>query len=83
MVSLWGTKKDNDDQEEPQVNGGESADNSSNMARTSEEGRPRSRRAPNERDPLLPSHGPPHSDGYLDPDDPAVCSCRSCLTYGQ
>jgi hypothetical protein len=41
--------------------------------RTSHESpRPRSRREPNERDRLLGAHNPPHSDGYLDPDDPAV-----------
>lgn len=32
----------------------------------------RSRREPTERDRLLGAHPPPHSDGYLDPDDPAV-----------
>ena len=37
----------------------------SNMARDSEDSR---RREPTERDRLLP----PRSDGYLDPDDPAV-----------
>ena len=40
-----------------------------------DEARPRSsrvRREPNERDRLLAAHNPPRSDGYLDPDDPAV-----------
>jgi hypothetical protein len=73
-MSLWGTKKDNDGEDEVlRVNGeGEAADAA---PRTShEDARPRSRREPNERDRLLGAHhnNPPHSDGYLDPDDPAV-----------
>ena len=63
MVSLFGKKDDNAEQN------GEGSD----MARNSDDGG--SRREPNERDRLLPSEGhrpPPRSDGYLDPDDPAV-----------
>jgi hypothetical protein len=69
-MSLWGTKKDNDGEDEVlRVNGeGEAADAA---PRTSHED---ARREPNERDRLLGAHhnNPPHSDGYLDPDDPAV-----------
>jgi hypothetical protein len=73
-MSLWGTKKDNDDEvEHLHVNGENDVDAA---PRTShEDARPRSsrsRREPNERDRLLGAHNPPHSDGYLDPDDPAV-----------
>lgn len=67
MSSLWGSKKKDDDaeHEDEQQNGGESG----SMARRSGE----SRREPTERDRLLPSNPrPPHNDGYLDPDDPAV-----------
>lgn len=89
MSTLWGSKKtDNADDDEDNtlhVNGngsGEAADNS-NMARSSDE-RPRSqrsRREPTERDRLLPNNPrPPHSDGYLDPDDPAV-SAHHPLPY--
>lgn len=62
MTSLWGTKKKDN---------GEQHDSEDNMARDEED----SRREPTERDRLLPQqqqHRPPHSDGYLDPDDPAV-----------
>ncbi|KAK6439323.1 hypothetical protein LTR95_004468 [Oleoguttula sp. CCFEE 5521] len=76
MTTLWGSKKKDDDDIDDvlHVNGGEGSDN---MARESEDGpRPRSARAsrePNERDRLLPRNPrPPHGDGYLDPDDPAV-----------
>lgn len=74
-MSLWGTQKDNDDDgvEHLHVNGDSEVDVA---PRTShDEARPRSsrsRREPNERDRLLGAHNPPHSDGYLDPDDPAV-----------
>lgn len=62
MVSLWGNKKNGEDQ---QQDNGESSDN---MPRTSEE-----HREPTERDSLLPrEHGRPRQDGFLDPDDPAV-----------
>ncbi|KAM3420132.1 hypothetical protein BST61_g3433 [Cercospora zeina] len=64
-MSLWGTKQKKDD-DQPEHNGeGNSRrdfDDSSRM------------REPTERDRLLPAdhRRPPHADGYLDPDDPAV-----------
>ncbi|PPJ50819.1 hypothetical protein CBER1_06503 [Cercospora berteroae] len=67
-MSLWGTKQKTDD-EQPEQNGESTS-------------RPHSRRdfddsrmrEPTERDRLLPADNrrPPHADGYLDPDDPAV-----------
>lgn len=57
MSGLFGGKKNDDS---PQENG-----ETSSMPRDSEDSR---RREPTERDRLLP----PRSDGYLDPDDPAV-----------
>ncbi|KAL1585831.1 hypothetical protein WHR41_05079 [Cladosporium halotolerans] len=69
MGSLWGSKNH---EEESQVNG----DGDDSTLRVShDDNRPRSsrsRREPTERDRLLGAHPPPHSDGYLDPDDPAV-----------
>lgn len=69
MGSLWGSKNH---EEERQVNG----DGDDSTLRVShDDNRPRSsrsRREPTERDRLLGAHPPPHSDGYLDPDDPAV-----------
>lgn len=68
-MSLWGSKKKKDDQEDHEegAENGEAGD----MSRRSAES---NRREPHERDRLLPSNprNPPHSDGYLDPDDPAV-----------
>ncbi|GIZ43237.1 hypothetical protein CKM354_000646900 [Cercospora kikuchii] len=67
-MSLWGTKQKKDD-DQPEQNGESTS-------------RPHSRRdfddsrmrEPTERDRLLPADNrrPPHADGYLDPDDPAV-----------
>ncbi|CAK1364025.1 hypotheticalsprotein [Cercospora beticola] len=67
-MSLWGTKQKKDD-DHPEQNGESTS-------------RPHSRRdfddsrmrEPTERDRLLPADNrrPPHADGYLDPDDPAV-----------
>jgi hypothetical protein len=75
MSSLWGTKKDNDAEPELlRVNGEDEVDDAPRTSHDSTT-RPRSstsRREPNERDRLLGAHRPPHSDGYLDPDDPAV-----------
>lgn len=80
MVSLWGSnnKDDNHKNQDPDNHSGED----DNMARSSEDGtdgrqppsrREYERREATERDRLLPSNPrPPHSDGYLDPDDPAV-----------
>ncbi|KAI9701624.1 MAG: hypothetical protein M1820_006395 [Bogoriella megaspora] len=68
MANIFGSSKKHDD-----ANGG-NADN----PRSNEDGgrAPTSRRSydrePDERTRLLPSRGPPHHDGYLDPDDPAV-----------
>ncbi|KAK5134337.1 hypothetical protein LTR08_006517 [Meristemomyces frigidus] len=70
-MSLWGTKKKDDDQNESE--GAETGEaGSGDMPRSSQDSS--RRREPTERDRLLPSHPrpPPHSDGYLDPDDPAV-----------
>ena len=74
-MSLWGTskKKDFDDseqqEEQQQQNGGERSRPHSSR-RSEEHG---SMREPTERDALLrDSRRPPHADGYLDPDDPAV-----------
>lgn len=71
MVSLWGSKKDDDPQ--AQQNGHEEVDStlngtSENMPRDSSE------QQADERTRLLPQQRlpPPHADGYLDPDDPAV-----------
>lgn len=71
MVSLWGSKSGDNDENE---------DNGSVTPRDAEGGnRPLpsrteyERREADERTRLLPSQPrPPHSDGYLDPDDPAV-----------
>lgn len=68
MVSLWGSKKSDED------------DNESVTPRDSDGGsrpppsrREYERREADERTQLLPSQPrPPHADGYLDPDDPAV-----------
>lgn len=66
MPSLWGSKQNGDDEEH------EHDENPSNDNMTQD-------REPSERDRLLPdsrrsgsSRRRPHSDGYLDPDDPAV-----------
>jgi len=71
MVSLWGTNKNDDDEEHDSATPRDSDGN---------ERPPPSRREyqrredeANERTRLLPSQPrPPHADGYLDPDDPAV-----------
>lgn len=66
MPSLWGSKKDDNDEQEQ---------NGEGVRRHSTDDRPDSRtmREPTERDRLLPANPrPPHADGYLDPDDPAV-----------
>lgn len=62
MSSLWGSKKNTAATDDQVVN--------STMSRPSEDD---AHIEPTERDRLLPSQPrPPHSDGYLDPDDPAV-----------
>lgn len=66
-MSLWGSKnKDNDPPQDQEPDDGQVED----MPRRSGSSR---RRDPTERDRLLPPNPrPPHADGYLDPDDPAV-----------
>jgi len=58
MVSLWGSKKtDHQDGDEPE-HGADEHD--------------RDAQEPTETTRLIPRPPPPHADGYLDPDDPAV-----------
>lgn len=66
MVSLWGSKK-NDDESDERPGSAEGASGGSRP--------PPARDEPDERAPLIPrerERHQPHSDGYLDPDDPAV-----------
>ena len=71
MSTLWGNKKKDDDQDE-QVHNHQDAGDSPHR-NSGDAGERSSMREPTERDRLLPSNPrPPHSDGYLDPDDPAV-----------
>lgn len=77
MSSLWGSKKidnANGDQHDDEEQGEQrdfDAGSSRPRSRTSRTSR--NMREPTERDRLLPANPrPPHSDGYLDPDDPAV-----------
>ncbi|KAF2498422.1 hypothetical protein BU16DRAFT_293992 [Lophium mytilinum] len=65
MVSMWGSKKDDNNS----VHNGDSEDNRpASVTR-----REYNHTEPDERSSLLPRRGPPPtSDGYLDPDDPAV-----------
>jgi len=61
MVSMWGSKK------------GEHQDNSQTDPESDSRHDDYEQREPNERTRLLQQRPPPpHSDGYLDPDDPAV-----------
>lgn len=60
MGSLWGSKNGNQE-ERPLTREGEQS--------TRQEERPRSSNEANERTRLLP----PNENGYLSPDDPAVC----------
>ena len=79
-MSLWGTKKNDDQNDQDHPEGAENGESAENMPRNSQDSR---RRDPTERDRLLPSRlPPPHSDGYLDPDDPAV-SVLVCYQYLQ
>ncbi len=64
MVSLWGSKKDEDPEANGQ-NGGQ--DGGQNGESSNQASQPRLSEA-DERTRLLPSH----HDGYLSPDDPAV-----------
>lgn len=73
MVSLWGSKKDDDDNEQHNGNGEDMPRDSDDNARAPPSRREYERREARETDRLLPSNPrPPHADGYLDPDDPAV-----------
>lgn len=65
MVSMWGSKKDDQDDDPPRS----FEDDRSSSRRELHNGT----RDPDERTRLLPrNHSPQRSDGYLDPDDPAV-----------
>ena len=70
-MSLWGSKKTTDENDQDHAEGAENGEAGGDMSRSSQDSR---RREPTERDRLLPSQHrpPPHADGYLDPDDPAV-----------
>ncbi|EME44344.1 hypothetical protein DOTSEDRAFT_71996 [Dothistroma septosporum NZE10] len=72
MTSLWGSKKkDNGDQHDDEEQA-DQRDFDQGSARP-RSGNSRTMREPTERDRLLPANPrPPHADGYLDPDDPAV-----------
>lgn len=63
MVSLWGTKN-GEDQNDGDGRASSDGDNSRQASRHGDGGG----RHPDERTRLLP----PRNDGYLDPDDPAV-----------
>lgn len=69
-MSLWGSrKKQNGTQEGAEDDESHTGDMPPPSRRS---GGSRSRE-PTERDRLLPANNrPPHADGYLDPDDPAV-----------
>ena len=70
-TSLWGSKKkDNAEHDAEEHDEQRDFDEGSSRPRS---GNSRSMREPTERDRLLPANPrPPHADGYLDPDDPAV-----------
>ncbi|WPH02669.1 Hypothetical protein R9X50_00553500 [Acrodontium crateriforme] len=69
-MSIWGSKKKGNDEE----GHGSAREFGEQHTHDSLDGGDRSsQREPTERDRLLPLNPrPPHSDGYLDPDDPAV-----------
>ena len=73
MSSLWGSKNDDSAKKgsgtaTPQQNGDDPRTPPSRAVHT------RRQQEAEERRPLLgDARRPPHSDGYLDPDDPAVC----------
>lgn len=70
MVSLWGSKKSDDEDENGSTTPTRNSDGGSRPPPSRAE---YERREADERTRLLPSQPrPPHSDGYLDPDDPAV-----------
>ncbi|KAF2001173.1 hypothetical protein P154DRAFT_172715 [Amniculicola lignicola CBS 123094] len=66
-MTMWGSKKDSEQ------NGAEQGPPDNDGASSRRSHRPSSRNDPDERTRLLANnHPPPNSDGYLDPDDPAV-----------
>ncbi|KAF7846230.1 hypothetical protein BT93_L4803 [Corymbia citriodora subsp. variegata] len=70
MVSLWGSKTTDEEQED---GGSTTPRDAEGNSRAPPSRREYERREANERDRLLPAQPrPPHADGYLDPDDPAV-----------
>ena len=78
-MSLWGTAKKPDDNEQ-EGEGVVGQDDDMPSSRT----QPSRIREPDERDRLLPAQPRPlHRDGYLDPDDPAVSSSPLNLTLQQ
>ncbi|GAB7341455.1 hypothetical protein MBLNU457_7694t1 [Dothideomycetes sp. NU457] len=71
MVSLWGSKN-NDEEQDAGSNRGTNSRGGSRAPPSREEYEHREAEA-DERSRLLPRQPrPPHADGYLDPDDPAV-----------
>ena len=71
MVSLWGSKKNDEEQEAGSTRGSNSRGGS--RAPPSREEYEQREADADERTRLLPRQPrPPHADGYLDPDDPAV-----------
>ncbi len=66
MVSLWGSKNGDDQNQSGTATPGETEQGDS-----SSYSRPRQQREADERTRLIPPHG-----GYLDPDDPAVSVFR-------
>ena len=69
MVSLWGSKNGEDEHVDHDDAERLDGDDNDGTPRSSSQ---RARRNPDERTRLLP----PRSDGYLDPDDPAVSPIR-------
>ncbi|KAF2716319.1 integral membrane protein [Polychaeton citri CBS 116435] len=68
MVSLWGSKKDSD--EDGVGRNGSGGEDRPRSSQSTSQNHPRDA---SERDPLLGTpRRHPHADGYLDPDDPAV-----------
>ena len=69
MVSLWGSKNDGE------INTEEGGETPTNGEDSRHPPRHSERREPDERTRLLP----PRSEGFLDPDDPAVSATASYL----
>lgn len=72
MVSLWGSKNGGDDQPRSGDATPPDAEGSRHSSQRQQD--------PDERTRLLP---PPRRDGYLDPDDPAVCLSTSTMLVHQ